>query len=663
MELLMTQGSSAAKLTASRTPDPARNAPPSPGPVVVDTSQSACARLNPLPVTAVRLADAFWSPRLRINRETTLPSQYRLLVEKGRLDNFRRAAGKKPDIPFQGRYYFNDSDVYKWLEAASWSLAAAPDDAALRQRVEEAIAEIADAQDRDGYLNTYFSVERAGERWTNFDLHEMYCAGHLFQGAVAHFRATRSPRLLDIATRLADHICDRFGPEEQGKRRKLDAHAEVEMALVELYRATGNRRYLEQAQFFLDARGHGLLGRPYTYFDPDYAQDNAPFRELDRVTGHAVRMMYLDCGAADVYAETGEAALKAALDRQWTNMTGRRLYVTGSVGARGEGEAFGKDYQLPSASAYAETCAAIGNVMWNWRMLLITGEARYADVMERALYNGMLSGLSLDGAAYFYENPLADDGAHRRQEWFECACCPPNVARLLASLPGYFASLTENSVWIHLYGESAGTTTLPGGEAVAWTQTTDYPWDGAIAITLTQAPPAPISLHLRIPGWAEEASLAINGARDEAALRPGSYARVERVWRPGDTLRLTLPMPVRRLIGHPNIVDTYGRIALMRGPLVYCVEQADHPDADVATLRLPADADLQAVPRPDLLGGVLTIQGEAQAIDLSGWQRVLYQSAARVRSASHRPVRLTAIPYYAWANRSPGPMTVWIPTF
>src|SRR5579862_8594157 len=490
----MAQPISTDKIGKSPRDDAGWDPPIPPAPVVVDTVRSAHARLKPIPITAVRLDDGFWSPRLRTNRERTLPALYRLLEEKGRLDNFRRAAGKK-NTPFQGVYYFNDTDVYKWLEAAAWSLAAYPNDTSLRQSVEGAIAEVADAQDTDGYLNTYFSVDRAQERWTNFDLHEMYCAGHLFQAAAAHYRATHSKRLLAVAIRLADHICDRFGPEEQGKQRKLDAHQEVEMALVELYRVTGNRRYLDQARFFLDARGHGLLGRPYKYFNPDYAQDVVPFRDLDRVTGHAVRMMYLACGATDILAETGEAALKAALEKQWANMTERKLYVTGSVGAQGDGEAFGKDYHLPSASAYAETCAAIGNILWNWRMLLVTGEARFADVLERTLYNGMLAGLSLDGAAYFYENPLADDGTHRRQEWFECLCCPPNVVRMLASLPGYFASVSENAAWIHLYGAGTATLTLPGKQRIAWTQATAYPWDGNIEIEITRAPLTPVAVH------------------------------------------------------------------------------------------------------------------------------------------------------------------------
>ncbi len=650
-------------LDTTRTPayNHLAGAPEAPTPVIVDTSRSPFARLRPIPAPAFRLTDRFWAPRLRTNAQTTLPALYRMMEEKGRLDNFRRAAGKK-DVPFQGVYYFNDTDVYKWLEAACWALAAGPELEELHRSVEAAIDVIGDAQDASGYLNTYFSVDRAADRWTNFDLHEMYCAGHLFQAAVAHYRATRSTRLLEIARRLADHICDRFGPAEQGKEPRLDAHAEVEMALVELFRAIGNPRYLSQAQFFLSARGHGLLGRPYRYFDPDYAQDHSPFRELDRVTGHAVRMMYLDCGATDIYLETGESALKAALDRQWANMTERKLYVTGSVGACGDGEAFGRDYYLPSSSAYAETCAAIGCFMWNWRMLLATADARHADLMERILYNGLLAGVSLDGTRYFYENPLADDGKHRRQDWFECMCCPPNLARLLAALPGYFASVSDEGVWIHLYADGDAAITLPDGERVEWTVSTDYPWDGQIEVAITAAPRLACSFHLRVPGWAEDCSLQICGRPSGFALQPGSYARVTREWRRGDTLSLHLPMPIRRLVGHPYVVDTCGRVALMRGPLVYCVEQADNPDAAVPDLRLPAGNALEAKRRPELLGGVMTLEGDACAVDLSGWSHALYLPEETAPPSPRKPARMTAIPYYAWANRTPGPMAVWIPT-
>ncbi|MDP9480425.1 MAG: glycoside hydrolase family 127 protein, partial [Actinomycetota bacterium] len=357
---------------------------------MVDTSASPHARLRALSIADVRLSDGFWEPRRRINRRETLPSQYEHLEETGRLDNFRRASGKIA-VPFRG-LYFNDSDVYKWLEAASWSLATDPDPD-LELMVGAAITEIADAQRPDGYLNTYFTFERARERWTDFDLHEMYCAGHLIQAAVAHFRATGARRLLDVAVRFADHICHLFGPEEEGKRPAVDGHEEIEMALVELFRATGDRRYLYQARYFVDARGHGLPGEPYGRFDPSYSQDHEPLRDQREVVGHAVRALYLYCGATDVYAEIGEPDLLDALRRLWRNMTTKRMYVSGGLGSRYEGEAFGGDYELPNERAYAETCAAIAGVMWNWRLLLVSGEARYADLMEHTLYNAVLPGI------------------------------------------------------------------------------------------------------------------------------------------------------------------------------------------------------------------------------------------------------------------------------
>jgi uncharacterized protein len=371
---------------------------------VVDTSRSPRCRLRPMPLTAVRLEDEFWAPRLRTNREVTLPGQYEQCEQTGRIDNFRRAAGKK-QIDFQG-IYFNDSDVYKWVEAAAYSLAAHPDPR-LERSLDTVVTEIAAAQDTDGYLNTYFTFERKAERWTNLkDLHELYCAGHLFQAAVAHHRATGQTTLLEVARRFADHIMATFGPEA---RAGACGHEEIELALVELYRETGDERYLRQAGFFLDQRGQ----KPPVIGGSPYHQDHQPFRELERVVGHAVRMMYLTCGAADLYAETGEPALRDALERLWRNMTERHSYITGGLGARYEGEAFGVDWELPNDRAYAETCAAIGSVMWNWRMLQLDGDARYADALETALYNGVLAGLSLDGQTYFYQNPLEDRGSTR----------------------------------------------------------------------------------------------------------------------------------------------------------------------------------------------------------------------------------------------------------
>lgn len=626
-------------------------------PVVVAVADSPFASQHPIPLTGVTLTDAFWAPRIDINRTSTLPGQYRKLEESSCLDNFRRAAGRA-ELPFVGPY-FSDSDLYKWLEAASWSLSTHPEDNPLAALVSEAIALIEGAQDKDGYLNTYFCVDRVHERWTNFDLHEMYCAGHLFQAAVAHYRATGTRRLIEIAIRLADHICARFGPGV-GQRHAICGHEEIEMALVELFRVTGDRRYLNTAQYFIGARGHNLLNREAGTFGPQYFQDHIPFRELTKVTGHAVRMVYLDCGAADLYAETGDPLLKSALEIQWLNMTGRRMYVTGGLGARWEGEAFGEDYELPSATAYAETCAAIGSVMWNWRMLLATGEARYADLMERTLYNGVISGLSLDGSEYFYQNPLMNDGAHRRQAWFGCACCPPNVARMLASLSGYFATVFGSTLSIHLYAEGQIDALLSGGVRLTIDVETEYPWDGAVRLTVLEAPSTPAALRLRIPAWAEGATLAINGSAAAETVVAGAYATLERVWIKGDMVDLGLPFDVRVSAGHPAVADTSGRLSLSRGPLVYCIEQADNRGIDLRFVQISPETAWNAAPRPDLLGGVVALKAKAEATSASAWEGRLYQPASHPRLNESTPVTLTAIPYYAWANREPGYMTVWI---
>jgi DUF1680 family protein len=625
--------------------------------VVAETTRSPHRRLRSAPVNAVQLQDEFWEPRLRTNREVTLPAQYDQCEQTGRIDNFRRAAGKK-QIPFQG-IYFNDSDVYKWVEAAAYSLAAHPD-AGLQSMVDTVVSEIAGAQDADGYLNTYFTFERKAERWTNLkDLHELYCAGHLFQAAAAHHRATGQRTLLDVACRFADHICATFGPE---RRAGTCGHEEIEMALVELYRETGEERYLRQARFFIDQRGQ----KPPVVGGSPYHQDHRPFRELDQVVGHAVRMVYLCCGAADLYAETGEPALRESLDRLWHNMVERRSYVTGGIGARYEGEAFGVDYELPNERAYAETCAAIGSVMWNWRMLALTGEARFTDALETTLYNGVLAGVSLNGQSYFYQNPLADSGSHRRQPWFGCACCPPNIARLLASLPGYFYGTSREGVWAHLYAAGSASMTLPGGARAAIIQRTRYPWDGEVEIEVQTDARDQFSLFLRVPGWCQSASVSINERPADAALSPGSYFELRQSWRSGDRVHLTLPMTARRVVCHPCVTNNVGRVALMRGPLVYCLEGVDHPGIELREVVLPAEADLQSSFEPGLLGGMEVISAGALVEPSLGWERRLYrsidanQSREAKSSTRQEPLRLTAIPYYAWANREAGPMQVWI---
>ncbi|HEV2065952.1 MAG TPA: beta-L-arabinofuranosidase domain-containing protein [Thermomicrobiales bacterium] len=640
--------------------------------VVVDTSVSPNAAHRPVSIGDVHLEDAFLAPRIRINREVTIPSQYAHLEETKRLRNFRRAAGEF-DGPFDG-IYFNDSDVYKWLEAASSAIAGSPDEHVddLREMVDTVVALIEGAQDETGYINTYFSVDRAGERWSNLrDLHELYCAGHLIQAAVAHYRATGSDRLLNVATRFADLICDTFGPATDGKREETDGHEEIELALIELYRATGERRYLEQARFFLDVRGRGTIG------GSPYHQDATPLREQTDMVGHAVRAVYLNAGAADLVAEEDDAALRDALDAMWTNMTTRRAYVTGGIGSRWEGEAFGKDFELPNERAYTETCAAIGSIMWAWRMLTLRAEdnTRYADWIEHALYNAMLPGLSLDGQAYFYQNPLADEGTHRRQPWFGCACCPPNIARILAQLPGYLYSVTSrrfpesdgrhDSVWVHLFAAGTATIPLDGGGSVTLRQATRYPWDGEIVISIEALEEAgDFTLQARVPAWAGEATVEVNGERlppSEAAS--GQYATMRRVWRVGDVVRLHLPMPPRRIVNHPRMAENAGRVALRRGPLLYCVEAADHPIGDVRDFVLPDDADIVAAQRPEDLNGIVVLTAEAVMESAApAWDGALYRTVED--SARDQPgrssVMLTAIPYYAWANRGSGPMTVWL---
>ncbi|HEX8236075.1 MAG TPA: beta-L-arabinofuranosidase domain-containing protein [Abditibacteriaceae bacterium] len=626
--------------------------------VVVDTTDSPGVRLKPVPLDAVKVNDEFWAPRRRINREQTLPSQFRHCESTGRLDNLRRAAGKM-EGDFEG-IYFNDSDVWKWIEAAGWTLAADHDvdNSKLLEMLSVAVREAADAQTPEGYLDSYFMRERASQRWTNLrDMHELYCAGHFIQGAVAHYRATNDETLLNVAKRLADHIISVFG-DGDGKKRMTDGHEEIEMALVELARTVGEPEYLRQAQFFLDVRGHGTIG------GGAYHQDHLPFRELHRMEGHAVRAVYLNCGAADILAETGDQTLRPALNHLFHNAAHRQMYVSGGLGSRYEGEAFGKDYELPNERAYAETCAAIGSVMWNWRMLMFEGDARYADMLETALYNAVLCGLSLDGQQYFYQNPLADDGTHRRQEWFGCACCPPNVARLLAQLPGYFYSTSSEGAWVHLYASGRAQMQLPQHGTLTLQQRTRYPWDGEIEIEIETAPSRETALYLRVPAWCENgASLEINGEAHTQVLVPGTYAEVRRVWQSGDVLKLHLPMPVRSVEAHPYALENVNCVALLRGPLLYCLESVDNPDVDLRDIVVPRDAVYAEQWCARVLGGVVMLQGEAAVSSHAGaFGDRLYHTVNAAAEPPTRTIQISAVPYFAWANREPGQMRVWLRT-
>lgn len=631
-------------------------------PVVVDLSASPYARVKPVPVNAVHLRGPFWGHRHDLNSKHTLLSQWDLLESTGRLNNFRRVSGE-----YQGAYsglFFNDSDLYKWLEAAAWSLAKGPD-AEIEKRIDEGIGLIERAQEADGYIDTYFTVDRPDEKWTNLrDLHEMYVGGHLIQAAVAHHRSTGKARLLNIALRFADMLHERFGPASEGKAEGIDGHEEVEMALIELARETGRPRYLDLARYFIEARGHGLLkgGR----FGDAYFQDDVPFDRMESLAGHAVRALYMACGITDLYLETGDANLLPRLETLWDRLTARRMYITGGVGSRHDGESIGNDYELPNSQAYTETCAAIGNMMWCHRMFAATGNARYVDLFEWTLYNGMLPGWSLDGQSYYYVNPLENDGAHRRKTWYECACCPPNVARTIASLPGYVYGTDAQSLYVNLYADSDAALEV-AGNAVQISQRTRYPWEGRVDISVDAE--STFTLKLRIPGWTRAAAdasfdIAINGERVEAAANAEGYVELHRIWRRGDAVRLDLSMPVRVWQSHPKVPDNRGRVALSRGPVLYCAEQADMPGVDLDEIFIDP-SNLQTSWDPGLLNGIVVLKGPAQrrAID-SSWSGELYRPFAELspaaRAARSQPVSLTAIPYFAWHNRESGPMKVWL---
>ena len=624
---------------------------------VIHNAASPHALLHSVPVRAVRLGRGFWSARIEANRIRSLPSLLTLLEEHGVVDNFRRISGRT-QVPRRGPLY-TDSDLFKWMEAAAFVLQSG-DAPEIRASLDKMIDEVAAAQDKNGYLNTYYSLERAGERFTNFQHgHELYCLGHLIQAGIAYYRATGEKRLLDVGSRYADHAIAVLGP---GKKPAFTGHPELEMALVELYRTTGERRYLEFADYLLNAERPELN---LNERDAAYAFSGIPFAKRTKFEGHSVRAMYAASGAADFFAESGNAAVRETLERLWTDLLTRKMYITGGIGSRSSGEAIGEPYELPNEQAYTETCAAIGNTMWNWRMLSITRDARFADVAERALYNGVLSGVSLSGDLYFYRNPLSSLGRTERRPWYSTTCCPPNIQRTLASLPGCFYSTSARGLYVHLYHNSQLDWHLEDGRRLRVAQQTDYPWTNVVDLVVSPESASRFSLFLRIPGWCGKARVSINGKAEQKPAASGTYVEIERDWRPGDHVRLELEMPVALIEANPRVREDFGRLAVMRGPLVYCLEGADLgriSPFDVSLLvGKPADDSFSTEFRPDLLGGVTVIRAQAMAAATSSVALPLYRMFGRQESSGGPQIEITLIPYYAWANRAPSEMEVWLP--
>ena len=604
---------------------------------------------RPLPLRSVSLTQGFWKQRQAVNRQTTLRHGHRMLEESGTLNNFRLAAGQGSG-EFKG-WVFQDSDAYKWMEAMALELANGPDPD-LESLLDQAIAVVAAAQQPDGYLNTHFQVAKPGQRWTDLEwAHELYCAGHLIEAGIAHHRATGQTSLFTVARRFADHIDTVFGP---GQREAACGHPEIELALVELYRETGENRYRDLAAFFIDQRGRGKVSG-LKNMGPAYMQERVPVREAEVVEGHAVRQLYLNSGVADLYLETGEPVLLEALRRLWRDMTAHKMYLTGGFGARAFGESFGEAYDLPSREAYCETCAAIAAMMWNWRMSLATGEARFADLLERSLYNGFLSGVALDGQSFYYENPLHSPGGYARQAWFSCACCPPNVMRQIALVGHYAATTAEDGIQIHQYTSALVDTSL-----AALRLETDYPWQGRVQIVVESTLESEWQLSLRVPGWCQAANIQINGQIIEQPVPIGGYFTLNRRWRAADTITLDLLMQPRLTQPHPRIDAIRGCVAMERGPLVYCLEGLDQESGvTLSDVQIDPAAGLRAQWQADLLGGVTTIRADGALIESDAWGDFLYQPLSAPTRG--RAVTLTAVPYFAWANREPGPMRVWIP--
>ncbi len=648
--------------------------------------------LRPAPFSAVSIADQFWALRIEINRAVTIPHNFKKCEETGRINNFAKAGGLMKG-PFEG-IRFNDSDVFKAVEAASYSLSTYRD-GLLEKYLDDLIYKIALAQEDDGYLYTCRTIDSNNlpgdtgpTRWSSLaSSHELYNVGHLYEAAVAHYRATGKRTLLDVAIKNADLVARTFGPDN---KRDVPGHQEIEIGLVKLTLVTGNEKYLKLAKFFLDQRGrpdgHQLYG--------EYSQDHKPVTDQNEAVGHAVRAAYMYSAMADVALLTGEQPYIRSLDRIWENVVSKKLYLTGGIGSQHGGESFGKDYELPNKNAYCETCASIANGLWNHRMFLLHGNAKYIDVLEKVIYNGFLAGVSMKGDEFFYQNPLASDGSYQRSSWFDCACCPPNVARFIPSIPGYAYAHQGNDLYVNFF-VGGNAVIITSSNTIYLKQQTSYPWDENVKIIVEPTSPQEFAIYVRVPGWAQnqpvpsdlyrysdeiqdKITLKINSAQgtklqtterapkswlwsledgvwrlESGELGPGSqmslvmdkgFARINRKWQKGDTIELKLPMPVRRVLSHQNVKDNAGRVAIQRGPVVYCFEGVDNPQG-VENLVLPANNELQAEYHAELLGGVMVVKGKGQM---------------RTSDGQLEDVNAVAIPYYGWAHRGQSPMAVWI---
>jgi DUF1680 family protein len=629
--------------------------------------------IQPVTFTQVRLTDAFWSPRIELNRTVTIPASFARCESTGRVKNFVMASERKGK--FCTKFPFDDTDIYKTIEGASYSLAVHPDPA-LRAYVDALIDTVAGAQEPDGYLYTARTIDSlhphpwsGPDRWVKEDesSHELYNSGHMFEAAAAHYLATGERNFLDIALRNADLLVRTFGP---GKRSVAPGHEIVEMGLVRLYRITGKKEYLDLAKFFIDARGQ----RKYDplsdngWKNGQYWQNDKPVVDQAEAEGHAVRAMYLYSGMADVAALTGDKAYIDAIDRIWNDMVGKKIYVQGGIGAVPDGERFGKDYELPNKTAYNETCAAIGDVFWNQRMFLLHGDSKYIDVLEKVLYNGLLSGVGLDGKSFFYTNAMqvTNDFIHpalepERSGWFECSCCPTNILRLLPSIPGYVYAQKGHDLYVNLFVSDSARMVVDG-HPLQVVQKNNYPWDGHLSFTLLPLVSQSFVLRLRVPGWvrgqeipgglyafedkksAAPVKILVNGKAVDYTMENG-YAVLSREWHKGDQVTMDLPMPVEKVVANAMVPEDSGKVTIQRGPLVYCAEWKDN-GGKVSDLVLPKDAHLKPEVRPELLGGVTVLTGKGLRSDAG--------------TAAGQRVQVTLIPYYTWANRGKGEMMVWI---